>query len=85
MVFPSGGTIGLFTGLSLISIVEASFWLIRTIRLAGSSIFCPVREQGEQSQGSDESQETVSEELETVACDDVGGHSLNDVRIEEVD
>ena len=26
-----GGTIGLFTGLSIISIVEASFWLFRTL------------------------------------------------------
>ena len=28
----SGGTIGLFTGLSIISLVEAAFWIFRTIK-----------------------------------------------------
>ena len=28
----SGGTIGLFTGLSLISVVELAFWIYKTIK-----------------------------------------------------
>ena len=35
-VYFIGGTIGLFTGLSLISMVEIAFWIIRTVLKIGS-------------------------------------------------
>ena len=32
VIIDLGGTVGLFTGLSLISVVEVSFWLFRTVK-----------------------------------------------------